>query len=462
MVVLKFGGTSVADAQPIVRAAEIVARGQGPRLVVVSALAGVTDRLLQIVEFARSGRLESALALVGRVRQRHLDLIQALLPGSNHALMEFVDAACSELDAIVRAAVVLRDVSPLTRDAVCAAGEVMSSRIVAAAFEQLGVPAAWVDARDVVVTDGHHGEAAPTMRETAARAALHVTPLVDAGRVPVVGGYVGATLDGATTTLGRGGSDYSAAILGACLGAREIQIWIDVDGLLAADPRIVSDPHQVPQLTFAEARELAYFGAKVLHPSTLEPAVERGIPVRILNSRRPEGAGTLVNGSTSRAQDTPAALACKRAIAVVEAAPRDRQRPATFVREVFQAFEDARLHPCVTTVSDAVVVAAFDDEARARAAAAALSDAAMVTVRGELALLAAVGEGLGSAPRLAANLLSALDGLAVHAVAQPPAGRSITMLVDDADVADAMQRVYDQFFPPAAPRQADEVAGVVS
>lgn len=445
MLVLKFGGTSVAGAQPIARAAEIVGRERGPRAVVVSALGGVTDRLLQVVDFAERGRTETALALLERVAERHRQLARELLPDAGEPC-DYVDQTCRELDALVRAAAVARDVSPRTRDAIAAAGELMSSRIVAATFVQLGISAVWVDARSLLVTDDHYGEAAPLMRDTAARVARHLQPLVDAGCVPVVGGFVGATPDGVTTTLGRGGSDYSAAIFGACLGAREIQIWTDVDGILAADPRIVAEAHPVPHVTFAEARELAYFGAKVLHPSTIEPAVERGIPVRILNSRRPHVAGTLVNGSTSRPVAMPAALACKRAVAVVQAAPRERQRPSHFVRQVFEAFEDARLHPCVTTVSDAVVVAAFDDEERARAAAAVLSHAAHVSVRVELALVSAVGEGLGSAPRVAAGLLSALDGIAVHAVAQPATGRSITVLVDDADVPDAMQRMYEQVF----------------
>jgi aspartate kinase len=458
MLVLKFGGTSVADAQPIARAAAIVSRARGPRVVVVSALAGVTDRLLQMADFAATGKVDAALAVLDRLAARHRDVMAELLAEPDPDVRDDIDRTCRELEALVRAAAVLRDVSSRTRDAIAAAGELMSSRIIAASFGSLGVPATWVDARAVFVTDDHHGDAAPNMTETAARVALHLKPLLEEGRVPVVGGFVGATAGAVTTTFGRGGSDFSAAILGACLGAREIQIWTDVDGVLAADPRLVRDPHQVPQLTFAEARELAYFGAKVLHPSTIEPAIERGIPVRILNSRRPEGAGTVVNGATSRRLDRPAALACKRAVAVVEARPRGAQRPAAFVRRVFEAFEHARLHPCVTTVSDAVVVAAFDDEPRARLAAMALADAAHVTVRRDLALLSAVGEGLSTAPRLAAGLLAALDGLTVHAVAQPPSGRSITMLVDDADVGDAMQRVYEQFVMQPAARTVTDSA----
>ncbi|MGH9328868.1 MAG: ACT domain-containing protein, partial [Vicinamibacterales bacterium] len=272
-------------------------------------------------------------------------------------------------------------------------------------------------------------------------------------------GFIGATAEGITTTLGRGGSDFSAALVGACLDAREIQIWTDVDGLLAADPRIVPDPAVVPQVSFAEARELAYFGAKVLHPSTVEPAVARGIPVRILNSRRPGSTGTVVNGASAPDRLAPAALACKRRVTVLEIASRRTLRPPVFLRRVFEILDGAALHPCVTTIADTIVVAAFDNDARAGQLTAAFAEVADVTVRGEMALLSAVGDGLRGTPRLAADVLAALEGVAVHAVAQPPSGRSLTMLLDDADLADAMRRVYDRFYAPAT---ADRTAPVAA
>ena len=210
---------------------------------------------------------------------------------SRPALLAQVNHELNELTGLVHALAVLREVSHRSQDAVLAVGELVSSRIVAAALADDGVPSAWVDARTVLVTDAEHTGAAPDMMATCERAREHVAPANAGGKVVVLGGFIGATATGVTTTLGRGGSDYSAAIFGACLGVDEIQIWTDVDGMLTADPRIVSQPRVVPQLTFAEASELAYFGAKVLHPSTILPAVSKNIPVRILNSRRKENPG---------------------------------------------------------------------------------------------------------------------------------------------------------------------------
>src|SRR5262245_54615728 len=217
-----------------------------------------------------------------------------------------------ELTGLVHALAVLRDVSSRSLDAVLAVGELASSRIVAAALADCGIPSRWVDARRALVTDAEHAGAAPDMIETCERTRAEIAPLIRSA-VAVLGGFIGSTANGVTTTLGRGGSDYSAAIFGACLGVDEIQIWTDVDGMLTADPRIVQPPRVVPRLSFAEASELAYFGAKVLHPSTILPAVAKNIPVRILNSHRPDSPGTLITAD-AHPDAHLAAIACKRGV----------------------------------------------------------------------------------------------------------------------------------------------------
>ena len=215
----------------------------------------------------------------------------------------------------------------------------MSSRIVAAALTSHGLLATWIDARRAVVTDGEHTAAAPLFPETTAALMAHVDPPLAAGRIPVVGGFVGASQAGITTTLGRGGSDYSAAIVGACLGASEIQIWTDVDGMLTADPRIVPDPYVVPHLSFAEASELAYFGAKVLHPATIQPAVARNIPVRILNSHRPQARGTLITGERPPSARPLTAIASKKQVSVVSITSTRMLMAHGFLRRLFEVFE---------------------------------------------------------------------------------------------------------------------------
>jgi aspartate kinase len=292
MVVQKFGGTSVADPDAIRRLIEIVrtARtrdGRGP-VVVVSAMSKVTDALLRIASEAGASRTEDAKATVEQLRERHRTVASALVTGDDlDPLLAHIDDQFDQLRAVVQALGVLREVSPRTLDVVAAMGELLSSRIIAAALVSAGLPGEWVDARRVIVTDDNYVQAAPLKHETNAALRTLVVPIVAAGRVPVLGGFVGATLDGTTTTLGRGGSDYSGALVGAGVDATEIQIWTDVDGMLTADPRLIKNPKLVPRLSFSEAAELAYFGAKVLHPSTIVPAVERDIPVRILNSQRP-------------------------------------------------------------------------------------------------------------------------------------------------------------------------------
>ena len=309
MVVMKFGGTSVADQTAIERLIAIVRAqrqadaqqeggdARGP-IIVVSAMSKVTDRLLGIAANAGAGDVEGAENNLRELRARHMAASKVILDAvQREQVIAFLDRELDELERIVQALGVLREVSPRWMDAIAATGEILSSHIVAAALTSHGLRAEWIDARRAVITDSEHTAAAPLFPETTSSLMASVDPPLAAGRIAVLGGFVGATREGLTTTLGRGGSDYSAAIVGACLGASEIQIWTDVDGMLTADPRIVPDPYVVPHLSFAEASELAYFGAKVLHPATIQPAVARNIPVRILNSHRPHARGTLITGS---------------------------------------------------------------------------------------------------------------------------------------------------------------------
>src|SRR5262245_23273323 len=331
VIVMKFGGTSVADAAAIERLMSIVRAARqaaiqpestdwrGP-IVVVSALGGATDRLLGIAAEAGAGDVEGARNNLLALCNRHLEVASVIADPTERAEGEkYIRVELAGLERIVGALGVLREVTPRWLDAIAATGELLSSRIVAAALSSHGLAASWVDARQVMMTTDEHTSAAPLEAETATALATKVDPLLAARRIPVIGGFVGATREGVTTTLGRGGSDYSASIVGACLGASEIQIWTDVDGMLTADPRIVPDVHVVPHLSFAEASELAYFGAKVLHPATIQPAVAKNIPVRILNSRRPlDAAGTLITRDRPPTRHALTAVASKKGVTVVD------------------------------------------------------------------------------------------------------------------------------------------------
>ena len=454
MVVQKFGGTSVADPAAVQRLIEIAragradarADGRGP-VVVVSALSGVTDVLLAIAAEAGASRTGIALGHVDRLRERHLAMVEALVAAADRGdLARQVDAQFRELSAVVQALAVLREVSVRTLDVIAAMGELLSSRIVAAALVNAGLPGEWVDARRVVVTNDDHTRAAPRMRETTAAMRAVVTPLLDAGRIPVMGGFVGATAEGHTTTLGRGGSDYSGAIAGAAIGASEIQIWTDVDGMLTADPRLIPQSRLVPHLSFAEAAELAYFGAKVLHPSTIHPAVERNIPVRILNSRKPDGQGTLITADPDADGGPLTAMAAKRDLTVVDITSSRMLMAYGFLRQVFEVFERFQTAVDVVTTSEVSVSVTVDDRRHLDAIVEALSECGEVSVEPEMALLCAVGDRLRADPAIAARVIRVLEEVPLRMISQAASRRNITVIMRQTDLPHAMHRLHEEFF----------------
>jgi aspartate kinase len=451
MVVQKFGGTSVADPAAIRRLIEIVRaarmRDGGGPAVVVSAMNGVTDALLSIAAAAGGGSEADALARVAQLRERHHAAARDLAPSSGAgSLVAEIDGHCDQLCAIARALVVLREVSPRTLDVVAAMGELVSSRIVAAALTEAGLPAEWVDARRIIVTNDDHTRAVPLARETQAAMHASLLPLLQAGRVPVLGGFVAATIDGHTTTLGRGGSDYSGALVGAGIDAEEIQIWTDVDGMLTADPRVIAAPRLVPQLSFAEAAELAYFGAKVLHPSTILPAVERNIPVRILNSRRPDGPGTLITEAGASDARPVTALASKRDVTVIDIRSSRMLMAYGFLRQVFEVFERFRTAVDVVTTSEVSVSVTVDDRRDIDAIVEALREFGEVCVEGEMALLCAVGDRLRNEPETAARVVRVLEEVPLRMISQAASRRNITVIMRQGDLKHAMERLHEEFF----------------
>jgi len=468
--VMKFGGTSEADPEANRRVVGIVQaeiqRGRSP-VVVVSAMSGVTDRLLALAAAASRG--EQAMIDHG---------IHDLLAGhtaaaAELALPEDVDAIAGELrsrfdalQSVLAAIAILREATPRSIDEIASVGELSNSRIVAAALKHAGVPARWLDARRVIVTSNAHTAALPIAPDTGESVVREVLPALEAGEVPVIGGFVGSTREGATTTLGRGGSDYSAAIIGAALHAArstlqdarstshvahstwqvDIQIWTDVDGMLSADPRVINAPRVVPELSFGEASELAYFGAKVLHPSTIAPAVERDIPVRILNSRRPDAPGTLITARPAPRLDALAAIACKRRITVIEVTSTRMLMAHGFMRQLFEVFERHRTAVDVVTTSEVSVSVTVDDDRKLEAIVRDLQSFAEVSVERDMALLCAVGDSLRTDPRLAVRLLACLEGLTLRMVSQASSRRNLTIVLHDRDVAEAMTRLHEVGF----------------
>jgi aspartate kinase len=448
-VIMKFGGTSVADADAMTRVVNIV-RGQwespGAPVVVVSALSKVTDGLIRTARCAGEGDAAKAAALVEELLDRHITIATSLTTGARTGeLVSALRAQFRELGDLVASLAAKRHVAPDAHDAIVATGELASSRIVAAAFMEQGLPAVWVDARKILVTDAEHMGAVPDMGATCARVGAEIAPVTARGDIPVLGGFIGATAAGVTSTLGRGGSDYSASIFGACIDAGEIQIWTDVDGMLTADPRVVAAPRVVPQLSFAEASELAYFGAKVLHPSTILPAVSKNIPVRILNSRRPENPGTLITAEGPH-DGQLAALACKHGVTVIDITSSRMLMAHGFLRRLFEVFERFKTAVDVVTTSEVSVSVTVDDTRRLDDILDGLREFAEVDCEPDMAIVSVVGERLLEDPALFGRAIIALGHIPLRLVSQAASRRNITFVMRDDDVTEAMTRLHDAFF----------------
>jgi len=452
VIVLKFGGTSVGDAEAIARTAEIVASrlDRGP-VVVVSALAGVTNALIALAEQAARGHLIGALRAVEELRERHLGQAERLL-GSGIESME----TCAELSVMIdelahlaEALATLGDLTPRSLDAMSSFGEKMSSLLCVAAFARHGLPAVHVDACEVMITDATFTRAEPQPEAIAEACRASVIPYVRNGKIPVMGGFIGSAQGTRiTTTLGRGGSDYSASLFGAALHAEAIEIWTDVDGMLTGDPRVVSDARLIEQIAFDEASELASFGAKVLHPNTIAPAVRLGIPVYVLNSRRPEGPGTRI---TFEAPKRPvSAIAGKNNVTLIKVGSPRMLLTEGFLRSLFEIFERHRTSVDVVATSEVSVSLTIDDPSNLERIVSDLRALGDVSVERARGIVAIVGGSIAEGGEAMARALGALGGVRVHMLSLSATGLNLTMVVDDEQVKPAMQRLHAAFFGGAA------------
>ena len=355
MNVMKFGGSSLADAQAIARVAGIiVSRAQAPLVVVVSAMGKTTDRLVNIADDAAAGRRADAIKSVEELEQYHREEAQAVVrPDAYPKLDAFLESHFHELREIVGGLATLGELTPRSSDAVTSFGERLSSFIVTLALRRKGLRAARLDSREVIVTDDRFTQAAPRFDLTNPRLQDAIPPLHEDNDAVVMGGFVAATESGITSTLGRGGSDFTAAIVGAALGAEEIQIWTDVDGVMTADPSMLPNALCLRVMSFAEASELAYFGARVLHPSTVIPAIESDIPVRVLNSRKPELEGTRIVSQCPPSFSTVKSIAYKERITVVEIRSTRMLMAHGFLAKIFEVFN--RFETAVDMVSTSEV-----------------------------------------------------------------------------------------------------------
>jgi aspartate kinase len=452
MIVMKFGGTSVESAAAITRVAGIV-RGRLDRrpLVVVSAMGKTTNRLLAAAEQAAAGNLADALTAAQDLREFHARELAALLPAAQlPALEQILDREFTALETTLQNVSQAGSLTPPLWDETASYGERLSSALVALAFPALGVPASHLDARQALITDTRHTQALPLYSRTYARFKELAPPLLAQGAA-VMGGFIGSSSTGVTTTLGRGGSDFSAAIAGAALDAEEIQIWTDVDGMLTCDPRVLPGGRRIRMVSFEEAAEMAYFGAKVLHPATVLPAMEKNIPVRILNSRRPEVEGTLIVSREVPSANPVKSIACKRGITVVHIRSLRMLMAHGFLHRIFEVFDRYRTPVDMVATSEVSVSLTIDQTHALEEITAELARIADVSVASNQAIVCLVGDDIRDTPGVAARAFAALRDINVGMISQGASRRNLSLAVNESALHAAVERLHEEFFASLDP-----------
>jgi aspartate kinase len=446
MIVMKFGGTSVESQAAMERVAGIVrARLDRKPVVVVSAMGKTTNRLLAMAHAAVSGQKDEALRMLHELRDFHL---------RESNMERTVDEHFQELTELVKGLAILGELTPRSLDAIASFGERLSSRIVTNYFQHHGIPAVHVDARKLIVTDSRHTHALPLLDETYSRLESCI-PRLTKTQVVVLGGFIASTREGVTSTLGRGGSDFTASLVGAGIGAEEIQIWTDVDGMLTADPTVISGGHRVRVISFEEAAELAYFGAKVLHPSTVLPAVDKNIPVLILNSQRPEVEGTRITKESVPSTNVVKSIACKKNVTVLNIRSTRMFMAHGFLRSIFEIFDRHQTSVDMVSTSEVSVSLTIDQGNNIEEIVGELREFAEVSIDKGQAIVCIVGANIRDTPGVAARLFRSLDDVNVCMLSQGASALNIGFVVAGGELQKAVERLHAEFFSELDPAVFD-------
>jgi aspartate kinase len=463
-LVMKFGGTSVGSVDAINQAADIIldcAKEWDRLVVVVSAMSGVTDALIGSAQTAVSSDDESAFrAIIADLCAKHYDTIKALLPEGDDRkqVLSTVDNLLDELGALCHSIHILGEITPRAMDTITSMGERMNARTVAAVVRHKKAKCQAIDATELIVTDDKYQNAVPLMEKTLARIRERLVPVLEAGVIPVVTGFIGATEEGVTTTLGRGGTDYSAAILGSCLDADEVWNWKEVDGVLTTDPRIVPDAQVIPELSYSEMGELSYFGAKVLHPKTVLPLIQRNIPLRVKNTFNPTFAGTrIVREVADEARGKIKAVTAIKGMSMVIVEGRGMIgvpgiAARTFstvagqganVLMIIQASSEQSICFLIPTQNVTAVIEALEEEMERELAR---KDIDRISSRDNVVIVTAVGAGLRDTPGISAQVFGALGqaDINVVAIAQGSSECGLSLVVAAADAVDAVRQIHSQ------------------
>jgi aspartate kinase len=444
MTVFKFGGSSVADSGWIRRVVDIVApRVDEAPVVVASAMGKTTDRLVEIATQGAQGRLQDAEALLEGIGEHHRNAARELFNGSLlDEVTGTVDALLSELDSVVHGLVLVRECTPRSFDAILSFGERLSTAILSAAFRNAGVDSILLDSRRLITTDDNYSSAIPDFEATdrTIREEVHPTP----GTVLVLQGFIASTKEGVTTTLGRGGSDFTATIVGAALGAKAVEIWTDVNGIMTSDPRVVPGAQTLKEISYAEAAELAFFGAKVVHPFTIEPAIELGIPVWVRNTGNPEHPGTRI--SESSVEKGVRALAAKKDVTLVNVQSYRMLNAHGFLASIFTIFAEARISVDLVATSEVSVSMTLDRTEGLGAVVKRLEELGTVEVETRRGIVCLVGKGLWRDSAVVARVFNTLEDVPLRMISLGSSDTNLSLVVAEEDADRAVRQLHAAFF----------------
>ena len=451
MIVMKFGGTSVEDAASIERVAEIIkAREKLRPAIVVSAMGKTTSRLLQAAEASAAGDNRTNLAIVADLKTRHTSEARRLVKNGASEVFPLVEKYFEELKKLLEGLAILGEVPPRGLDKILSYGELLSSAIVAGALAERGTRARLLDSRELIKTDDRYGQASPIMDLTNRKIRDVIAPVVESDEVPVIQGFIGSTREGATTTLGFEGSDYTATLVGAAMDAADIQIWKDVSGLMTADPAVFAGARTVKLCTFTEAAELTYFGAKVLHPKAIHPAARKNIPVHIYNSKRPAATGTAISADVAPCANLIKSIAYKRPVTLIRAAATNDLSPDDFLKALLDRLARKRAQPLITAAAASSAAVVIDShalkEGDERDLIEELSTLGHASLEGNRAIVTLVGEELRSAPSVGSRIFNAIDETGPALVLHGSSPIAINFIVGYDDVEGVIARLHKVFF----------------